>query len=113
MSDDGKTLHGAAWGSQSFFRVPRGATPPQRDDVPLGFRVDNVHWARDGSLMAVGQAGRSWKVVKIDPATLEVSDVLTQPDSPAFGAGTVAVEVGDKLWVGSFRGNRIAIVPAP
>jgi hypothetical protein len=28
-------------------------------------------------------------------------------------AGANGVEVGDKLWVGSFRGNRIAIVPAP
>jgi hypothetical protein len=113
MSDDGKWLYVAAWGSQSFFRVSRGATPPQREDVPLGFRVDNVHWARDGSLMAVGQATGSWKVVKIDPDTLAVRDVLTQQDSPAFGAGTAAVEIGDKLWVGSFRGNRIAIVPLP
>jgi hypothetical protein len=23
------------------------------------------------------------------------------------------VEIGDTLWVGSYRGNRIAIVPAP
>jgi hypothetical protein len=23
------------------------------------------------------------------------------------------VEVGDKLWAGSFRGNRLAIIPAP
>ena len=44
---------------------------------------------------------------------LAVRDVLTQADSPAFGAGTAAVEVGDTLWVGSFRGSRIAIVPVP
>ena len=50
LSDDGKTLYVAAWGSQSFFRVSRGATPPTRDEIPLGFRVDNIHWARDGSL---------------------------------------------------------------
>ena len=57
LSDDGKTLYVAAWGSQSFFRLSRGATPPKRDEIPLGFRVDNIHWARDGSLFAVGQAG--------------------------------------------------------
>ena len=113
MSDDGQWLYVAAWGSQSFFRLSRGTTPPQREEVPLGFRVDNVHWARDGSLMAVGQATGSWKVVKIDPDTLAVRDVLTQADAPAFGAGTAAVEVGEKLWVGSFRGNRISIVPLP
>ena len=113
LSDDGNTLYVAAWGSQSFFRLSRGKTPPTRDEIPLGFRVDNIHWARDGSLFAVGQAGGSWKAVKVDPRTLAVRDVVTQPDTPEFGAGTALVEVGDKFWVGSFRGNRIAIVPAP
>jgi hypothetical protein len=113
LSADGKTLYAAAWGSQSFFRLTRGATPPVRDEIPLGFRVDNIHWARDGSLYAVGQAERSWKAVKIDPGTLAVREVVTQADTPEFGAGTAVVEVGDTLWVGSYRGDRIAIVPAP
>jgi hypothetical protein len=113
LSDDGETLYMAAWGSQSFVRLSRGLTPVVRDEVPLGFRVDNVHWARDGQLFAVGQAGQSWKAVKIDPNTLTVREVLERPDTPAFGAGTVALEVGQDLWVGSFRGNRIAIIEAP
>lgn len=113
LSDDGRTLYVAAWGSQSFFRLSRGAEPPQRDEIPLGFRVDNIHWARDGTLWAAGQAGQSWKAVKIDPRTLAVRDVVTQADTPEFGAGTAVAEVGDMLWVGSYRGNRIAIVPAP
>ena len=50
-------LYVAAWGSQSFFRVSRGEKPPAREEVPLGFRVDNIRWARDGTLFAVGQAG--------------------------------------------------------
>jgi sugar lactone lactonase YvrE len=113
LSDDGKTLYVAEWGSQSFFRVSRGTAPPTRDEVSLGFRVDNIHWARDGSLFAVGQAAQSWKAVKINPRTLAVREVLTQADTPEFGAGTAVVEVGDKLWAGSYRGNRIVILPAP
>jgi hypothetical protein len=113
LSADGRTLCVAAWGTQSFFRLSRGATPPQRDEIPLGFRVDNIHWARDGSLLAAGQAQQGWKVVKIDPSTLAVRDLLVQADTPEFNAGTALVEVGDALWVGSFRGNRIVIVPAP
>jgi sugar lactone lactonase YvrE len=38
MSADGKTLYVAAWGSQSFFRLSRGAATPKRDEIPLGFR---------------------------------------------------------------------------
>lgn len=113
LSDDGKTLYMAAWGSQSFVRLSRGAATPERDEIPLGFRVDNIHWARDGSLWAVGQATQSWKAVKIDPQTLAVREAVSRPDTPAFGAGTAVLEVGDALWVGSYRGNRIAIVPAP
>jgi hypothetical protein len=91
--------------------LSRGATPPQRDEVPLGFRVDNIHWARDGSLFAVGQAQQNWKAVKIDPDTLAVRDVVVKGDTPEFNAGTALVEVGDTLWIGSFRGNRIVILP--
>jgi hypothetical protein len=106
-------LYVAEWGSQSFFTLSRGTAPPARKDISLGFRVDNIHWARDGSLFAVGQAEQGWKAVKIDPRRLTVREVLTQADTPEFNAGTALVEVGDKLWVGSFRGNRIVILPAP
>ena len=113
LSADGKTIYLAEWGSRSLARISRGMTPPKRDELPLGFRVDNIHWARDGSLWAVGQGDQSWKAVKIDPQTLAVHEVLSGHDTPAFGAGTTVLEVGKDLWVGSFRGNRIAIFPAP
>ena len=117
ISDDGKWLYVAAWGSQSFFRLSRGQTSPKRDEIPLGFRVDNIRWAKDGSLLAAGQGGtapapQTSNVVKIDTKTLAVTEVLKRPNSEAFGAGTVAVEIGKDLWVGSFRGDRIAIFPS-
>jgi hypothetical protein len=113
LSPDGQTIYVAAWGSQSFYRLSRGINPPRREDIELGFRVDNIHWARDGSLYSAGQDGEEWIVVSIDPETLETRRLLSVPDTPAFGAGTVVAEVGDDFWVGSFRGNRIRIVPAP
>jgi hypothetical protein len=111
MSADGKTLYVSAWGSQSFFRLSRGAASPMRQEVPLGFRVDNIRFAHDGTLLAVGQGQGSTDIVKIDPKTLKVTKVLHRPDDGAFSAGTVAVEIGDKLWVGSYLGDRIAVVP--
>jgi hypothetical protein len=113
LSSDGRTIYVAAWGSQSFYRLARGSAEAQREEIPLGFRVDNIHWARDGSLYAAGQASQGWKAVKIDPTTLAVRDVVTIEDTPEFSAGTAVVEVGNSLWVGSFRGNRIVILPAP
>ena len=117
ISKDGKTLYVAAWGNQVFFRLSRGQTPVKRDVVPLGFRVDNIRWAPDGSLLAAGQGGaapsQTSNVVKIDPNTLKVQEIIRHPNSDVFGAGTVAVQVGKEIWVGSFRGDRIAVFPAP
>jgi hypothetical protein len=84
-----------------------------REEIPLGFRIDNIHWARDGRLLGVGQVNQDWQIVLIDPDTLEVEQVFSQPANAAFGGGTVALEVGDTLWVGSYSGDRIAVVDAP
>ena len=117
ISKDGKWLYVAAWGSQNFFRLSRGQTPVKRDVVPLGFRVDNIRWAPDGSILAAGQGGagnaQTSNVVKINPNTLKVQEIISQPNSSEFGSGTVALQLGKELWVGSFRGDRIAIFPAP
>src|SRR4051812_49290654 len=76
LSDDGKTLYVAAWGSQSFFKLSRGRTPVDRQEIPLGFRVDNLHRARDGSLLAAGQGQGASDIVKIDPKTMAITKVL-------------------------------------
>jgi hypothetical protein len=126
FSNDGSRFYVASWGSQSFFRLtwPAGAASggparakamPARDEVPLGFRVDNIRWASDGSILAAGQGGspgaQASIVVKINPETLAAREIVRLANEQAFGAGTVAVEVGKDLWIGSFRGDRIAIVP--
>ena len=116
ISKDGKTLYVAAWGSQSMFRISLGQTPVKRDSIPLGFRADNVRWAPDGSLFVTGQGAmgqiQTTNIVKVDPKTLKVTEVLVRPNTPEFGAGTVTVQIGKELWVGSFRGDRIATIPA-
>ena len=93
----------AAWGSQSFVRLSRGDKKVSRDEVKLGFRVDNIHWADDDkTLIAVGQGPGRWIAVRIDPMTLAVSELLNREDAPGFGAGTVAAEVGKTFWIGSY-----------
>jgi hypothetical protein len=110
MSEDGQTLYVAEWGSQSFFRLSRGRTPVERQEIRLGFRVDNLSWARDGSLLAAGQSEGATDVVRIDPKTLTVTRLLRRPDDLSFRAGTVAVEVGNGLWIGSYTGDRVGVL---
>ena len=57
LSKDGKWFYVAQWGNRSFMRVSRGQTPVVRDTLMLGFRVDNVRWAPDGTLLVAGQGG--------------------------------------------------------
>jgi hypothetical protein len=110
VSDDGKWIYMAAWGSQSFIKLSRGKEPVERMEIPLGFRVDNVHRAKDGSLLAAGQGQGTSEIVKIDPGTMKVTKVLQRRDDASFRGGTVAAEVGDRLWVGSYAGDRIALL---
>jgi len=35
------------------------------------------------------------------------------PSVTGSGGGTTALEVGDEIWFGSFKGTRIARLPAP
>jgi hypothetical protein len=90
-------------------------------DVP---RPDNVTWGDDGRLLVAshtaglremmacagiekGACGFEFQIVSLDPTTLE-SRVVFAHGGPPMGAGTVAVQVGPDLYVGSFAGDRIA-----
>jgi DNA-binding beta-propeller fold protein YncE len=114
VSPDGRWIYLSAWGSQSYLRIERGGRTPVRDEIPLGFRPDNFHLTHDGMLLGAGQvdSGRT-RVVMIDPHSLQVTQLLDRPDVPTFGHGTAAIVVGDKIWVGTSRNQRIVLFPAP
>jgi hypothetical protein len=116
ISKDGKWLYIGGWGSQSVIRLSRGQTPVKKDAVAVGFRVDNLRWAPDGTLLAGGQGGtapsQTSNVVRVDPNTLKFQELVRYPYNDAFNAGTGAIQVGKELWVGCVRCDRIAIFPA-
>jgi hypothetical protein len=83
---------------------------------------DNLTWARDGRLLVTGQntrmadmlrcgevegsCGVSFQVLAVDTETFEAELLLEHAGAP-MGAGTVALEVGPELVIGSFRGDRV------
>jgi hypothetical protein len=120
ISKDGKWFYMGGWGNQSFIRFSRGQTPVKRDDIPVGFRLDNLRWAPDGSLLGAGQEPSGGaltmatsRVIKINPNTLKIQEMIRYPFNDVFNFSTVAVQVGKELWVGSVRGDRVARFPAP
>ena len=85
ISKDGKWFYMGGWGNQTFIRFSRGQTPVKRDEVPVGFRLDNLRWAPDGSLLAAGQEVpaegiATSRVSKIDPNTLNVREASADDD---------------------------------
>jgi hypothetical protein len=118
-SNDGKWLWVDDTGRQQVVRFAvDGSAPPAYAKV--GFNPDNLRWAPDGTMLVAGQiipkggslaAANGWGVARIDPKTLSVTPVMTEPGRPEFSNGTVALQVGKTFWLGNFRGDRIAYVP--
>jgi hypothetical protein len=124
LSDDGNWYYVAQWGNRAFMRLSRGKTPVERTEIPVGFRVDNLRWARDGrTLLAAGQesalselsktTGPVSVIGRIDPQAMTYTEILKTPVPPGLFAATVAVEMAGDYWVGSFRGVHITRYPIP
>ena len=128
VSEDGELLYIAGWAEEKLTRLSRGRTPIQKDVIQLGFRPDNLRMALDGSVIyAAGHTDKdsnsiadpreptleTSNVAAIDPETLEFERVYVQPALAGFVASTTAIRIGDELWLGSYRGDRLAYLPAP
>jgi sugar lactone lactonase YvrE len=128
ISKDGRWLYIAGWAEEKVTRVSRGRSPIQKDVINLGFRPDNVRFSADKSaLYAAGHTDKNGNsivepreiltetinVARIDPTTLEFRRIFVHKAIAGFVAATTAVPIGDELWLGSNRGDRIAYFPAP
>ena len=126
ISPDGNWLYIGGWGSRSLIKLSRGQQEVTVDSVAVSHHIDNVRWADDGSLLAAGHVGPepasimsclsqqqcesvSTRVTRIDVNNLIAQQIIDYPSSPLFLLGTVAIEVGDEIWVGGIAGSdRIA-----
>ena len=50
-------------------------------------------------------------VSRIEPGTMRATTLLERDGDERFGAGTSSIVVGDELWLGSFRAQRLLRVP--
>lgn len=121
ISKDGKWFYLAGWGDQTLVRVERGRTPSKRDVLPMPFRTDNLRFSPNGVLFAAGHGGtalcscptETWHIGRVDANAWKVQEILREPHVEGFGAATVAVQIGNDIWIGTNRGDRIGRFPAP
>jgi hypothetical protein len=132
VSADGQEFYVA---SSGLFTVTAysNTNPAQvlRTTAPFDFVPDNLHMGADGKLLTAGlnlrdtacgdvkrsleftleefaTCPRPFTVAAIDPQTMQVDVVATGPANNQFSNITMALEVGEELWVGSFGSDRVA-----
>lgn len=93
-------------------------------------KPDNSSWTPRGTLLVASHHASLWQlfrsleqqpgqpsllpfsVVEVDPQSWE-SRVLLAHEGPPMGAGTVALERGGRLYMGSYVGDRLVHLPSP
>jgi sugar lactone lactonase YvrE len=126
VSPDGKWVYVAAWGGKAVVRLARdGGAAPRRDVLPAGFLVDNLRRAPDGTLVVAGQnvpasdvfacfrspaprCTQPWRLARWDVKAMKLQPLASQPGNPEFGDATVGLQIGSDMFVGTFRGDRVA-----
>lgn len=129
ISEDGRWFYIGGWVEESLIRLSRGQMPVIRESVAVGFHVDNVRWTADGSLLVAGQYsqnaasilsclntslcdGVSTRVARVALDSLTSQQLLDYPSDDILIMGTVAIEVGEEIWVGAIAGgNKIGRFP--
>ncbi len=123
VSSDGRWLYVAGFAESKVTRLSRGQTPVQKSVVGLEFRPDNLRMSLDGSVIFAAGPGHvqtprdvsqeTSNVASIDLDTLAVQPLFEHPFIDGFAASTTAIQIGNEMWLGTYRGERIAYFPVP
>lgn len=124
VSQDGRWMYVNAW-TQREVRKYDLKDGKQTAVVHLTFMPDNVTWTRDHRIVAAGVAGangncpagsatpciQGFGVAEIDPAKMDAHILIDWQgkQSPISGV-SVALKVGDAVYLGAFSGDRIVKV---
>ncbi|MGA2879554.1 MAG: SMP-30/gluconolactonase/LRE family protein [Bryobacteraceae bacterium] len=96
--------------------------------VKVDFLPDNLTWTKEGRLLAAGVKGargdcpegsgrpciQGFGVAEIDPAKMQARAIFdSATHDPLMGGVSVALEVGDSIYLGAFQGDRLVKIPYP
>ncbi|TFG97487.1 MAG: hypothetical protein E4H11_01865 [Myxococcales bacterium] len=121
LSSDGATLFLNSSLAGKVLRIDRASGRPPGSAEVAG--PDNSSWAPDGRLLVASFVGPLWEtlacdgiergacpiafeIIAVDPETL-ATEILYRGEGAPMGAGTVGLQVGTDLFIGSFAGDRI------
>ena len=124
-SPDDKEFFVVAYRSREIVVFSHKDAKPLRSADVEGFSPDNVRWVGD-RLITAGVADpddsckaapgsaearkcpRGYVAVSINPKTMKVTEIARGPGIAEFGGATIAIPMGDDLWLGSYNADRLA-----
>ncbi|MFC7361047.1 hypothetical protein [Nocardioides astragali] len=130
VTPDGASVVVAAWGERKVYRIPlrRGFAGNAKVSVSVPLKPDNLRWTADGRLLLTGQditepqfiacqrgdiaeCPAGIRVLRVDPDTMRVRTIF-RSQTKRFRVPTVAAPVSGQIWIGSVKGERIAVLRA-
>jgi hypothetical protein len=125
VSSDGRYMYFNAWTAKEVHKydVQLGK---ETGMVKLDFMPDNLTWTKKGRMLAAGVKGargdcpagsgtpcvQAFGVAEIDPATMKAETLFdSQGKGALIGGVSVALEVGDSIYIGAFQGDRLVRIP--
>jgi hypothetical protein len=123
ITDDERYLYVAAFGTHEIVRFDRSSNPPAKEAVSITVAPDNIRWNTDGNLYTAGgnvtdtcngpDCGTGWSVIEVVPFTMAARRVTGVDETAAMQGVSSALLVDDEIWIGTYGGDRIGILPKP
>jgi DNA-binding beta-propeller fold protein YncE len=97
-------------------------------NVKVDFQPDNLTWTTEGRLLVAGVKGgrgdcpegsgrpciQAFGVAEIDPANMQARSIFDSASrDPLIGGVSVALKVGNSIYLGAFLGDRLVKIPYP
>lgn len=125
ISADDSTVFANVYAGNEIRKLDR-ISGKQLGSAPA-IQVDNIAWDAEGYLLGGSHTGSpldqmdcikhpgetcgfEFTIVRIDPETMSMENIFRHAGAP-MGAATTARQVGDKLYIGTFSGNRMIRIP--
>jgi DNA-binding beta-propeller fold protein YncE len=123
MSGDGRFVYVAAFGTHEVVRFDRSSNPASKEAVSITVAPDNIRWSSDGTLYTAGgnvtdacggpDCGIGWSVIEVVPFSLAASRLAGVDETAAMQGVSSALLVDDAIWIGTYSGDRLGILPKP
>lgn len=123
ISDDERWVYVAAFGTREVVRFDRSSNPAGKESVEIDVAPDNIRWGEDNMLYTAGgnvtadcagpDCGTGWSVIQVVPFTMRASRYAGVDQSAAMQGVSSALVVNDEIWIGTYSGDRLGILPKP